>query len=85
MKSITAWQPQNGAVRKYLKNNPLTIQAFVSDLLSDPTHMYNAHTDWPTAIEGGTWQTNDNGHKRQHTPGTYKSVLRVLKLCRITF
>jgi len=87
--SANAWENNWG---KFLTDpsvspnpNPTTIGAFVKDLLSNPSHMYNANVDWPTSIEGGTWQTNKYGIKGQSTIGTYRSVQKIFKLCDLSF
>jgi hypothetical protein len=73
------WEANWGS---YLANKPTTIQGFVSDLTSDPTHMYNSFPNWPISIEGGKWKTGPL--KGQSTKGTYKSALDALKECGIT-
>lgn len=80
--SAQHWEQNWGG---YLKDKPQTIDAFVSDLLSNPNHMYNSHADWPIAVKGGTWTTDVYSKKGDHTIGTYASVLKWTKLCKKSF
>jgi RHS repeat-associated protein len=81
--SATAWEQDWGP---YLSNSPQTIQAFVADLLSNPSHMYNSGANWPVSIGGGTYPIpikQAHGPDITKTIGTYKSALNALNECGI--
>jgi RHS repeat-associated protein len=68
-----------------LKNQPTTIQGFVSDLLNNPAGPYNsANPNWAVSIEGGTWVKTAGGVVAgQPTIGTYQSILNWMNKCNI--